>query len=406
MTQAPLHPADEKGSKTDLPPVHLLDLTCRTLPYDAHLASALRAQGVDLTAWIAGGLRDQKEKYAAVPREALVDWAGGLPINWRLRKYAKAAEYLINVAALQRRMRCEEVGILHVQWLPFLDRMPRLEWWNLRSACAAGAKLVYTVHNVLPHDTGRRYAETYEAVYHYVDALICHTHASKRRLVKEFGVPEENIWVIPHGPLAAGRSDVTQAQARAALENSEERFTALLFGRLHPYKGIKFLLRAWKKVAARRPEARLVLAGSGEEAYLAELSSLIQLLGLTNQVETHFRFVPDQELGLLIQAADVLVYPYESITQSGALLTGMAAGKAIVATAVGGFRETLHDGENSLLVEYGNEEALADAVQLLCDDAKTRARLGAAVRELLRTEYSWASIARRTAHCYAAVLEG
>jgi glycosyltransferase involved in cell wall biosynthesis len=117
-----------------------------------------------------------------------------------------------------------------------------------------------------------------------------------------------------------------------------------------------------------------------------------------------YRYVSDSELMTIIETADVLVYPYRNITQSGALFTGMGEGKAIVATDVGGLGETLRDGDTGRLVEFGNPEQLANALIDLLRHPKKRSRLGRAAQEDLNTRLSWEEIARRTLECYRSTL--
>ena len=69
------------------------------------------------------------------------------------------------------------------------------------------------------------------------------------------------------------------------------------------------------------------------------------------RVKLHFRFISTEELVALYRAADVVVYPYRAITTSGALATGLALGKAIVASDLPVFRELLTDRESALLVD-------------------------------------------------------
>lgn len=177
----------------------------------------------------------------------------------------------------------------------------------------------------------------------------------------------------------------------------------LLFGFIRPYKGAKFLIDAWRRVIDQEPAARLFLAGKPEEKYGETLLEKIEALKLTREIDTCFKFIPQDKLSLLVHAADVLVYPYRSITQSGALLTGLTTGKPVVATDVGGFSEMIQHGETGTLVEYGDEEQLAEVLVRLFRDEERREQLGDAAKEMVETEYSWDAIAQKTMKCYRKV---
>ena len=68
------------------------------------------------------------------------------------------------------------------------------------SASRRGSKIVLTVHDLLPHDTGETHKQTFRDLYRMVDGIICHSDNIRTRLHAEFSVPEEKIAVIPHGP--------------------------------------------------------------------------------------------------------------------------------------------------------------------------------------------------------------
>jgi glycosyltransferase involved in cell wall biosynthesis len=323
----------------------------------------------------------------------------------KLRKTSKAAEYLVNMLGLHWNIWIESPDVVHYQWLPFAKWFPSIEELNISRSKKDGASVIYTVHNVLPHDTGDRYKNIFRRIYRIPDALICHTEESRNRLVEDFDVPSGKIWVIPHGPLSDEVIPVPRVKARTQLGIDLETPVCLLFGFMRPYKGIEFLLDSWVRVREREPSARLMLVGQPEREYEEVLLEKIERLGLEREVITHFAFLPQEELNLHIHAADVLVYPYRNITQSGALLTGLTTGKPVVATSVGGFREMIQHEQTGILVEHGDEEQLAEELVRLLRDAEKRAQLGQAAQEMAETEYSWDAIARKTLECYRSVID-
>jgi glycosyltransferase involved in cell wall biosynthesis len=344
---------------------------------------------------------DQADEAYSCFRRGLVDIAGRLPLASRsLRRGLKAAEYVLNVFLLLYIVYTKRPNVLHIQWLPLGEAWPSLELWWMSMVRRWETQIVYTVHNVLPHDTGQRYAEAYRSIYHAVDALICHTDKAKEQLVCDFGVSDERVWVIPHGPLSAELRTIPSCQARNQLDIPQETSICVLFGYIRPYKGIEFLLRAWRRVVDRMPNTLLVLAGHGEDNYQQEIEQQIATLELDQHVETRFYFLPEKELSLIVSAADVLLYPYQNITQSGALLTGLTAGKPIVATNVGGFSEVIQDGQTGVLVEYGDAAGMEEELVQLLRDEEKRERFGRAARDMVNTKYSWDTIARQTLKCY------
>jgi glycosyltransferase involved in cell wall biosynthesis len=96
------------------------------------------------------------------------------------------------------------------------------------------------------------------------------------------------------------------------------------------------------------------------------------------------------------------VYPYRAITTSGALATGLALGKTIVATDLPVFRELLTDGENARLVPALDAGALAEALVGLLQNPALRERLAERVRAMRFGDESWSAIAEKTVAVYEA----
>ncbi|HCC85361.1 MAG TPA: hypothetical protein DEQ06_01985 [Porphyromonadaceae bacterium] len=384
--------------------VFLLDGLCMGPWYDFYLYKALQEYVNVVLGCITFHLeRDFFKKNNVKNYPGPLDFVARLGIRSKLpRQLLKTLEYYLNLAFLAVRFCLRPIDIMHIQWLPLVTILP-FELWFIGTLRRRGIKVVYTVHNVLPHDTGLKHRRVFERVYRSVDALICHTEQAKKELVSGFGIPEQKIWVIPHGPLFHDYPRMGRKEAKTRL-NLEENIVVLHFGSIRPYKGTEFLLQAWEWVAKAHPKAILLLAGNGEPSYLEEIQRLIASLDIQKQVRCDFRYIPDEELPVYYQAADIVVYPYKDITQSGALLTGMAFGKAIVATAVGGFKETIISGKTGLLISYGDVRGLANALNELIDNPVKRKQLGRDVSFYLKQNNSWGAIAKKTFDCYECIL--
>jgi glycosyltransferase involved in cell wall biosynthesis len=191
------------------------------------------------------------------------------------------------------------------------------------------------------------------------------------------------------------------AEARAHLGLAADEAIVLCLGVINKYKGIRFLLDSWKLLISSGARARLVIAGTGAADLLADIRQRVSILELEASVDLCLHFIPVEQLPTFHVASDILVYPYQTGTTSGALLTGMNYGKAIVATKIPFFLEHLKDGENALLVDYADTEGLSRALRKLINDREERNRLAQGIQE--RT--SWIDIARATKACYESVLD-
>jgi glycosyltransferase involved in cell wall biosynthesis len=178
----------------------------------------------------------------------------------------------------------------------------------------------------------------------------------------------------------------------------------LFQGVIGEYKGVLFLLEAWKSIKQTGMGGRLLVAGTGNPQILAKIREKVASDGIADSVTLRLEFIPVAQLPLLYQAADVLVYPYKAGTTSGALLTGLNYGKAIVATRLAVFEQHLTDGKTALLVEYGATECLALAIGDLLREPDLRAQLASALSRQASARIGWEEIASKTRDCYDSVL--
>jgi glycosyltransferase involved in cell wall biosynthesis len=386
--------------------VYMMDLWSFIPYYVGQLCVSLQKEQVNVTLGSARYHLDRNyfQKVGLKPDSLLFDSGGGIGIG-AFRRFVKSLEYLANLFILATRFLFSPPDILHVQYLPFLERGFSFEMWFLAWAKLRGIRIVYTVHNVTPQNAPGRYRPLQKRMYRLPHALICHGEGARSELIKDFEVAPDKIRVIPHGPLFAEKPVVSPEEARTRLGLSMEEPLVLSLGVISEYKGIPFLLEAWKKLKVSGCKGRLLVAGTGDSNLLLSIREKVSADGLAASVDLWLEFIPVEKLPLLYQAADILAYPYKAGTTSGALLTGMNYGKAIIATKVPFFREYLRDGENALLVDYGDTEALAQSLRLLIEEHHKRARIASALGCQNSAEVSWSTIAKHTRNCYKHVLE-
>lgn len=383
--------------------VFVMDLWCYVPYYDGYLCKSLRDEDVDVTVGAITYHRDRGHftRHGLRNDPGLVDIVAGLNIrNPRLRQILKFVEFVINSVALMIRFAIAPPDILHVQYIPLVEKGLPFEHWFMQYAKWRGIKIVYTVHDVLPHDTGDRLRDAFRSIYQLADALICQNETARKQLITEFGVETHRIWLIPHGPMFHDNQNVTKPQARTRLGYTPDECVVLWQGIVLPYKGVDFLLDAWQRIQARGAKARLVIAGTGEQKWLDGITQKVRALGLEASVELKLRFLTVEEVALHYQAADIVVYPYREISTSGALMTGVSYRKPLIATNLPSFREILRDGEDSALVEYGDVEGLAGIIDRLIQNPSERDRLSAGLASASAAPDSWAPIARETLECY------
>jgi glycosyltransferase involved in cell wall biosynthesis len=184
--------------------------------------------------------------------------------------------------------------------------------------------------------------------------------------------------------LGAARVEVIPSGVELPPEVGEEASPpeVLYAGRLSPEKGVEELVAASRGL-------NLVVAGDGP---------------LRPQVPGALGFVPHDELQHLYARAAVVACPSRREGFGVACLEAMAHGRPVVASAVGGLKDLVVDGETGLLVPPRDPEALRAALERLLADAELRRRLGAAGRERARERFSWPAVTDATLAAYRMAL--
>jgi len=388
------------------PKVFMMDLWATVPYYTAYLSKALLREKVDLTVGSITYYLDPKcfSSRGIRLQPGLLDVVGRFRLPRGPRRILKLCEAMLNLSALTIRFLFSPPDVIHVQYLPMLKWRLALDFWFLEFCRKRGSKIVLTVHDLLPHDTAELYKQTFHNLYSNVDAIICHSDHIKTRLDTEFSVPAEKISVIPHGPFFYDLPDEDDQATLRGFGVEPGKILVLWQGIIFPYKGIDLLLEAWRMVEASGENASLVIAGTGSPELLEQIREQTDRLGLKH-VKLHFRFISTEELVALYRVADIVVYPYRAITTSGALATGLALGKTIVASDLPVFRELLNDRENALLVDPQDSKEFASALVELVQNSGLRAQLAERVCAMNFGDESWLVIAKETVLVYARSLE-
>jgi glycosyltransferase involved in cell wall biosynthesis len=383
----------------------MMDLWAIVPYYTAYLSRALLSQGVDLMVGSIDYYLDPDcfRSRGLTPDPGLLNVVGRFRLPKLPRRLMKLMESTLNLCALAVRFAASPPDIVHVQFLAMLRWRLPMDLWLVQFLQRRGTRVVLTVHDLLPHDTGERYKKLFKNLYSEMDAIICHSDHIAEQLIADFGVPHEKIDVIPHGPFFY---DLPTPGAQSIMRSfglAEASPLFLFQGLIFPYKGVDLLLDAWQLVEETSAGAHLMIAGTGSPELLDQLRAQIERLGLQH-VHLQFRFITTEELVTLYRAADVVVYPYRAVTTSGALATGLALGKTIVASDLSVFRELLVDGKSALLIDPQNKSQFASALIRLAKDPQLRAALSSQIKKLQFGDQSWEAIARKTIETYNKVL--
>ncbi|WP_347302203.1 glycosyltransferase family 4 protein [Croceibacterium sp. TMG7-5b_MA50] len=242
-----------------------------------------------------------------------------------------------------------------------------------------------TIHDAVPH-SGRdakiaaRLAPVRRFARARAQVLFVHGGLCRAQYLAEYLPPphrDNRVQLTVHGTILAGPPVPPPTD-----------FRVLMFGRMEAYKGLDVLLAAMRRLVADGVPIALELAGSGPE-----LDRLGDDFAALPQVTVRRGYITSADLVERIGAADCLVLPYHSATQSGVLAAAMANGRFAVASAVGGIPDTVQDGVNGLLVPPGDVDALAGALARLAGDSQLRRTLQAGAARTAAEQLDWNVIA-------------
>jgi glycosyltransferase involved in cell wall biosynthesis len=301
-------------------------------------------------------------------------------------------------------------SIFHILWnnkFELIDRIVLMVYYRLM-----GKKIALTAHNVNAAKRDSRDTLVNRASlrfqYRMADHIFVHTNRMKDELHGDFGIPPGKVSVIPFGINNVFRcTSVTSREAKERLGLSDNEKTALFFGRIAPYKGLEYLLAA----IAQQPsqDFRLMIAGKiepGCTAYWEKIQREIVLAGLQDRIITRIQFIPDNEVELYFKAADVLILPYTSISQSGVPFLAYNFGLPVIATDVGALRDDIIEGKTGFVCAPRNPTDLAQKIQTyFSSDLYRRLKSNRHdIRDFANERYSWTRVGEITQHVYQTLL--
>jgi len=379
--------------------IAMLDPSLFTGRYDDSLCAALAARGQEVTL-LGRPMRDTDaitpQGYRYAPRFfPLSERARGLLGEGRLFRAAKGVEYLAQarLAALGEMARAD---VVHVQWLPFppADRIliERLAWAGNRPA------LVHTVHNAAAYhgDSGAQ-AAGYRALLDRFDALIVHGEETRAAMIAQ-GVAAERMHIVPHPPMELARA----SEADLAQVPQPHAPRILFFGTIRPYKGFDLLVEACLSLWRAGLVFELAVAGK-PFMDIAPLLEQVRAAGFGDRLIPDLGFLTEQRLDAHMRKADIIAFPYRHIDSSGAFLSALHYGKAMVASRVGMFA-ALDEGAVGLCAPE-DIGALAGALRGPLEDMELRAALGQGALAMRAQLGQWSDAAAATLRAYEQALE-
>lgn len=218
-------------------------------------------------------------------------------------------------------------------------------------------RILTVVDNAIPHE--KKFFDHAFAKYfmNRNDLFIAMSESVKNDILSI--KPKANVLLKEH-PLYDHFGDIMpQREARMKLGIDPDKKTILFFGFIRDYKGLDLLIDAFSKL---NDEYQLVIAGEVYGAF-DEYQKQIDRLPNKERCYPFVRYISDHEVPIFFGAADNVVLPYKSATQSGISAIAYHFGIPIIATDVGGLKEIIRHGKTGLIVDHPVAEEIAESIR-------------------------------------------
>lgn len=266
-----------------------------------------------------------------------------------------------NWLKVARRIRREHADLVVFDWWnPFFGVCHRVISALIKRRYSG--KILFLTENFISHEAraidrlltriGLRNASCFMALSDSVERELA-TLAKDRKIYRS---------ELPMFDYSLAGSDFDRAVERKRLGLADDDNVLLFFGYVRKYKGLDILLDAMPEIVRRVPRAKLVVAGEFYDDKAA-YESILRANGTADIVQFWDKFIPNEEVGRFFTAADVVVQPYRSATQSGILNTSYSFGVPAVVTRVGGLEQYVNDGTTGIVVEPESPLEIAAGVE-------------------------------------------
>lgn len=262
--------------------------------------------------------------------------------------------------------------VLHLHWTAWVlsgavderDARARVDQaiaW-LEGLKQSGIRLMWSIHNILPHDIVfvRQQTRLQQWLVDHADVLHVLNQNTPQAVQHIMTIPPHKMIYAPHpNYIGAYASSITREQARMALGIDVDEIVYVMVGAIKAYKGIGHLIDAVERLGTTPPR-RLLVAGKSDGG--ASAADFVRECRRHPRILIDDRRIAENEMQIYLRAADIAVLPYQRALNSGAAMLSLSFGIPVVAPAVGALVEVLSDDCGELF-EPGDVEGFINALR-------------------------------------------
>ena len=254
--------------------------------------------------------------------------------------------------------------------------------------------LVWTVHELDFYETRFRLPDRIirRFLLNHCRALFVHAKSSEDELWQRFGVRGKTV--LTYHPSYAGfyEDNVTREEARKRLGLPADKKVFLFFGQVKPYKGVEDLIEAFRKV--EDSESILLVVGNPQNRRIKR--SIEALAAPDTRIRTDLRYIPNEDVQVFFNAADIVVFPFRRTHTSGSIMLALTYGKPLIAPAIASIPEYV-DESMAVLFDPDSGQGLEKALRTV--QSRDLAAMGEAALKHV-TRFTWKEMGQRHAEVY------
>ncbi|MBN2852661.1 MAG: glycosyltransferase [Clostridia bacterium] len=303
----------------------------------------------------------------------------------------KAISYLNSQWTLCRQVKKEKCRLIHIQW----SRMPEADCFLIKYLkMRFGIRFVYTSHDTFTHNMEKTKKKSFIKLMNCADQLIVHTEKAKK-VLNEHGFTK--VSVINHGLL-----DIYKLyQPSPVAFEKEDKVVFSLLGYMEEYKGTDLLLKAWLRSEKLMSNTKisLIVMGKNKMAYKPQIPDGSNLLYKDELIK-------DSEFTRWMELSDVVILPYQEISQSGLLLTALSMKKHFIVNDIGEIAYPVKKFNLGWVINEKTVEGLRMKLEDIVDHimAEGIMPLRDDVAKQIDEEFSWEQAGAMTSSVYERLL--
>lgn len=322
--------------------------------------------------------------------------------NKKKNLLSKSFSYFFSLCSILKAILKEKPHAIHIQWI----RIWAIDLFFLLILKALSVKVIFTAHNIVPHNSGSIYKVLFQVYYKIVDYIVVHVNSSKLELQDLFQINNNKIYVIPHGILDFSLNEkkvYEYVQKLTKQINLKNKIVFSIIGTQTFYKGSDLVAAMWlqNSFLHDKDKYQLIIAGRNRGADFSELEKI-------ENVWIDDSYISDEQFQAYQIISSIILMPYRKISQSGVLLSIIKNRIPFIVTRIGGLEEVLTIADVGWAIDNASVDSMSTCIQSICKCPQSIERKKDNKFEWSKLDnyYNWDRSAELTCRLYSEILNG